>query len=485
MTANRFSRWLSGGIISTVLVMNAQEVGIGTTSPTARLHIEVPASYTSDLIRGDFGGKTYFLVDDQGNLVSAVENTDATASAGPPPVSGAGRRMLWYSEKAAFRAGYVNGTQWDQSQVGIYSAAFGDNNEVSGQSAFASGSGNTVSGNQSIAFGSSNTVGNGMAMGSNNNLSSTYQMSVAIGSSNALGGHFLWGSFAIGASNDLDRSGSMAIGMNNRTYQNGATSNHYFNLDPAITIGAECTVTTARSIVIGYQSKAYNVLPDATNGLEVVVIGSMSQSAGYQSVIIGKGCYGDKDATGAVTLGYTAKVYGNKSTAVGFEAQAYGTQAVAISVANTKAYGNNSVAIGHYAKTENTAAHGTAIGYYSLVQGEKGMSLGVDNIARAYQVVLGTWNEPLGSNSGWTPSEPVFIVGNGSSSLSRSNAMVVLKNGNVGFGMNSPTATVHVKDVLRLEPSSTPTSPSAGDIYFDSGTNKLRCYDGTTWHDLW
>lgn len=33
-------------------------------------------------------------------------------------------------------------------------------------------------------------------------------------------------------------------------------------------------------------------------------------------------------------------------------------------------------------------------------------------------------------------------------------------------------------------PTTTPAVASAGDVYYDSGTNKLRCYNGTTWNDL-
>lgn len=42
-----------------------------------------------------------------------------------------------------------------------------------------------------------------------------------------------------------------------------------------------------------------------------------------------------------------------------------------------------------------------------------------------------------------------------------------------------------VSTVLNLAPSSNPISATAGDIYFDSGTNKLRAYDGSGWNDLW
>ena len=44
----------------------------------------------------------------------------------------------------------------------------------------------------------------------------------------------------------------------------------------------------------------------------------------------------------------------------------------------------------------------------------------------------------------------------------------------------SPTLT------LRLEPIATaPSSPAAGDIYFDSVIKKLRVYDGTVWQNCW
>ncbi len=56
--------------------------------------------------------------------------------------------------------------------------------------------------------------------------------------------------------------------------------------------------------------------------------------------------------------------------------------------------------------------------------------------------------------------------------------------GHIGAGMTSPAAPLHVKDLMRLEPSTAPASPSAGDIYFDSATGKLRCHDGTGWNDL-
>ena len=45
---------------------------------------------------------------------------------------------------------------------------------------------------------------------------------------------------------------------------------------------------------------------------------------------------------------------------------------------------------------------------------------------------------------------------------------------------------IHINAVMRLEPIPTaPSSPSKGDIYFDSTINKLRVYDGAIWQDCW
>ena len=64
--------------------------------------------------------------------------------------------------------------------------------------------------------------------------------------------------------------------------------------------------------------------------------------------------------------------------------------------------------------------------------------------------------------------------------------MRIDSTGNVGIGVTNPQRSLQVKDVMRLEPISTPpSSPSEGDIYMDATTHKLMVYDGTQWQACW
>jgi hypothetical protein len=59
--------------------------------------------------------------------------------------------------------------------------------------------------------------------------------------------------------------------------------------------------------------------------------------------------------------------------------------------------------------------------------------------------------------------------------------------GNVGIGTTNPQRKLHIDDVMRLEPTSAPSNPMPGDIYFDGGMQKLRVYTnngGGQWENL-
>jgi hypothetical protein len=48
----------------------------------------------------------------------------------------------------------------------------------------------------------------------------------------------------------------------------------------------------------------------------------------------------------------------------------------------------------------------------------------------------------------------------------------------------TPRMRIKSNGSVRYEPMSTPASAESGDVYYDSSTNKLRCYNGTSWNDL-
>jgi hypothetical protein len=118
-----------------------------------------------------------------------------------PPASGPGRRMMWYQQKAAFRAGSVNGTEWDDASIGLGSIALGNTCTASGMNAVALGVSTTASGNQSIAFGSFTTASglSSTAFGDGSVASGDY--STAIGHYAITNGHqgsFVYGDVAAG-----------------------------------------------------------------------------------------------------------------------------------------------------------------------------------------------------------------------------------------------------------------------------------------------
>ncbi|MBS3999186.1 MAG: tail fiber domain-containing protein [Desulfobulbaceae bacterium] len=164
----------SGNANTTGTISRSGKVGIGTSSPTALLHI-----FDSETTAGD---------------VLFVGNIDWTTPRNPP-TSGAGTRMMWYPDKAAIRAGYVSGNHWDMSNIGMSSVAMGYNTIASDHGATAFGSGTEASGYGSTAFGILTTAPGNVATAFGNNTSSTGIATTATGHSTTASGDY---SFSMG-----------------------------------------------------------------------------------------------------------------------------------------------------------------------------------------------------------------------------------------------------------------------------------------------
>ena len=113
---------------------HAQNVGIGTSTPQARLHVTDSA------------------------VLFAGPVTIPVTTTYYPPASGAGTRMMWYPQKAAFRVGFVDGDQWDKDHIGRSSFATGYNTKASGEYSTSMGYNTTASGLASISMGYNTTA---------------------------------------------------------------------------------------------------------------------------------------------------------------------------------------------------------------------------------------------------------------------------------------------------------------------------------------
>jgi hypothetical protein len=199
---------------------NAQ-VGIGTLAPKAGLHVA------------------------DSSVVFAAPGDVAEAK--PVPIAGEGRRMMWYVDKAAFRAGYVgsfSSTYWDASNIGNYSFGAGQHVRASGESSFAVGRATTASGDASVALGDNGTASADRALSFNGTASAvgaialgsgaqaTGDDALAMGPSSiaaglasiVIGPSIARGSFgvAIGLQNSASGNFSMALGKNARAKNQGS-----------------------------------------------------------------------------------------------------------------------------------------------------------------------------------------------------------------------------------------------------------------------
>lgn len=307
------SNWAFLGTVVLIMILIsasgsviAQNVGIGTNNPVARLHVK------------------------DSNVVFSAETVLTDPPGFTSPILGAGTRMMWLPRKSAFRVGTLRSsstnpddetTYWDNDSIGLYS--------------FAAGINPLASGLNSIALGS------GQASGSN----------------------------------------SLAIGGN--SWARGPSS---------VSIGSFSSSFGFCSIAMGFRSWA--------EGDYSLAVGEFSRAVGES----------------AISLGRDNESLGNASFSTGAFNRASGRSSTAM--------GTGNLAIGH---------NSTTLGQATEAHGEASLSSGYRTYAKSYaSVVLGQYNEKfLASNDSiWVSSDPLLILGNGTTEASRSNAIVVYKNGN-------------------------------------------------------
>jgi hypothetical protein len=237
--------WAANG--NNIYNRNTGNIGIGTNTPVARLHVE------------------------DSSVVFTGQPT-LPATPGDPPISGAGTRMMWYPDKAAFRVGNlssITSTYWDRDSIGQYSfgagwvvRAKGIGSIALGIATIASGTNSFASGQLTIASGNSSFASGLRTIASEEGSTAFGSTSKALGRrSTAMGSAFAtnYASTAMGDSSNA--SGLVSTAMGFRTIASGNLSTAMG--DSSNAYGAVSTAMGSSTIAKGYASTTIGMYNDS------------------------------------------------------------------------------------------------------------------------------------------------------------------------------------------------------------------------------
>jgi Chaperone of endosialidase/Head domain of trimeric autotransporter adhesin len=472
----------------------AQYVGIGTTTPQALLHVA-----DSSVL---FTGPT----------------TIPGVTAITPPVSGAGTRLMWYPQKAAFRAGNVDGIQWNKDSIGIASIATGQNTEAIGTASAAFGFETVAGGNYSLAAGNNTkayglysfTMGNASIALANN--------SIAIGSQNIASGA---NSFAMGSSNAARGINSITLGTNGGMYSTvigyqNTTSGNY-----SIAMGGSNTASGYYSSAMGYNTKSKHyggtvlglfndslVAPDAlainpTNRIFQIGNGTADNARSNALTVLQNGKVGigvtapnarlqvaDSSVlfTGPAAIPVTTSFsppatgggtrmmwYPQKAAfRVGFVA---GTNWDKDSIGRysfSSGYGSKSLGLASTTLGHTNAAIGdytTAIGHQNFASGISALALGeLNEAAGNYSIAMGYNSSTNGANS-FAMGQSNTAQGSSSTALGSSN--IAAGNSSVAIGANNTASGNYASALGRNSIASNEDAVAIGESSNANGINAI------------
>ncbi len=404
------------------LFLLAQNVGIGTTSPIARLHVA------------------------DSNVVFTGPVNVPFLTTYNPPIQGAGTRMMWYPQKAAFRAGGVDGTQWDKDNIGMYSFASGFNTKAgylstamglesvaSGWLSTALGSFSISSGYNTLAAGEYATASQDYAIALGRYATATNFSAVSIGEKNTASGAF---SVAMGIVTKALGESSASFGNNTVSKARGGFTTGLYNdtLDfPDYNVSSiNDRIFQIGNGIDGARSNAITVLRNANIG-----IGNSSPHAPLQlattfanrKIVLYEVADNDHQFQG---FGINSGVLRYQVNQTGDDHVFYAGTSPTTSNELMRIKGNGNVGIG-------TSTPSSAKLVIKGTAGQEGLDLSsADQYAnlRVIRNSLGSDKDMyIGLGSGAASSLHLF---------SNNNETITLKGGNVGIGNSSPHAPLQL-----------------------------------------
>ena len=406
----------------------ADKVGIGTTTPSAKLHVSTPG-YSFD-----------------------PHNTNPVASL----VVGFGSQALGHGCNSIGYQAVSGKDDGDGTFSGNFSVALGYQTLASGGSSTAIGDNTTASGVVSTAMGYNTTASGGYSLSSGYNSSASQDYSIAMGNnSNASKENAI----AIGYYSVSSGLGSVSLG-----YSSDATGNY------STALGRDNTASAEYSFASGYSS-------DAT-GYASVAIGWNTSATTNGAVAIGYGAdatgaystaFGDTVASGVAStaMGNNTEANGHYSTAMGFRMNVDGNYSFGISLnnpstdyeltqANTMAIMGGNVGIGETTPTTKLGILGSPYVLTNSGKSVGGIHLRTENLRSNGEYT----NAISFSHQNHTASSSIsgVVTGGDGDNLGLSfithpsstgaddavEAMRINHLGNVGIGTTSPNSLLHI-----------------------------------------
>jgi len=348
-------------------------------------------------------------------------------------------RVLWYPAKEAFRAGNVLIESKDSVGLnswasGYRSKAIGNYSQALGYEAIARSDYSTAIGKNAVAgeinsfaFGEDARAMNAESYALGRGAVAEGFRSYAFGSAGAdsvgesTGVAFAKGdySFAIGQGSQALGRGAFAIGLADTARG-----------DYSVALGYETTANRGFSTAMGFHTVA-GAYHSTAMGAYTRALSNSSTAMGYSTLA---------QAEYSTAMGFLSRTYGIYSTAFGCWTEARGSSSVAGGY-STLASGYASTAFG--SSTTASGSYSTAMGSGTTASGNYSTATGaLVTAASGYENVTGRYNTSYtpASATGWNSSDRLFVIGNGTGSSARSNALTVLKNGRIGLqSVTSPT----------------------------------------------
>lgn len=371
------------------------------------------------------------------------------------------------SNPGSFVGGLSNTVSFGQATT-----IFGQLNETSHHYAFAAGVLDTVGGYCSTTFGRENVVNGAysIAVGLNNTINSNSSTSTLFGTNNT---SYSSNNFASGISNVVDSNGAVVFGSSN-------TVQCYECFGAGINNLVRDTFTNAgKNFAIGDGNQV--------NGFASGAFGSYNNIIAYNGIALGEnhtisanssvagGGYNTITGEFSTAFGYANTVNNNYAFAGGNANTINGWGSVAFGFSNTINDAGTAFASGYNNTLSDGAAssaafgvnntlnnfHSFTVGSYNTANAEESMAIGHNVISYSKaEVVVGMFNAAYSANSltAHNTNDRIFVIGNGTSDASRSNAVTVLKSGYVGVGTTSPTHILHIAGIGRSSSSTWATS---------------------------